>query len=241
MGATLNDVQKKFTQDEYVAMRNEILKRVELQASQGLHALAALALGALGLITGAVGATTNPNGPAHAIVTQGILWFVPLFVLSKAMTWCRHHVRHREISIFVRFRELHTFDIRGWEHAARDIRPYAGPVNWFDYWGDAIPFVAYQLVLLLIAWTLHPIDLIVTQGSKWQFHPSFIFAMTCSGLTVWAAIRTWLHIRFLRKHELVEEADKFRLRRADKSEKQEPPQVSSSGEDDVLNPPSPGL
>ncbi len=122
---------------EYSALRDELLKRLEIQ-----HQLVALALVAVGTFL-----TVGTNLPASAVLTY------PFLAMFLAAGWANSHTRVRQMVAYIRDRLEPHFGGLGWETYAneRDLAPRIGPFRLTTLFARGV-FVATQIVAIIYAW-----------------------------------------------------------------------------------------
>jgi hypothetical protein len=130
-------VDKDFLLAQYTSLREEVLKRIEIQHQLILGVL--LALGTILTVSTQGGSATN-------------LLFYPFLVLFLALAWSQNDTRNRQITEFLSSNEEHFLsDISlGWEHARTSSRLWIfGSRKVFAARGI---FVGSQVLTLLLFW-----------------------------------------------------------------------------------------
>ncbi|MBB5958294.1 hypothetical protein FHS29_004902 [Saccharothrix tamanrassetensis] len=133
---------------EYVSLRTEILKLIELQAQ-----LLSLALLSLGALLGVAVQQRNSN----------IAFVYPVLALILSFSWLNHaHAIHRCARYLVEAVEPASGGALGWE---RFVRQHPLPFGMLGYWGVRSVFMGSSLVATLVGWSLpHPTLLTVIAG-----------------------------------------------------------------------------
>ncbi|NUT92315.1 MAG: hypothetical protein HOY78_09825 [Saccharothrix sp.] len=136
------------TTAEYVSLRTEILKLIELQAS--LLSLAILSLGAL------VGVAVQQQKSTIAFV-------YPVLALILSISWLNHaHAIHRCARYLAQVVEPASGGALGWE---RFVRRHPLRFGMLGYWGVRSVFMGSSSVATLVGWSLpHPTTPSVVAG-----------------------------------------------------------------------------